>query len=51
MLSDIDECGLGIAGCSQNCANVNGSFECSCIMGYNLSTEDHKQCLGKNTCS
>ena len=43
---DIDECEHGISGCSQNCANTNGSFVCSCQMGYNLSAVDQKTCLG-----
>ena len=28
------------------CTNTNGSFICSCHMGYNLSAEDQKACLG-----
>ena len=45
-LIDIDECELGISGCNQICSNTNGSFVCSCMMGYNLSIEDQRTCLG-----
>ena len=45
---DIDECVLGISGCSQTCTNTNGSFICSCINGYNLSSENQKTCNGNN---
>ena len=46
ILLDIDECELDISGCSQICTNTNGSFVCSCMMGYNLSTVDQRTCLG-----
>ena len=44
--TEINECERGISGCSQNCINTNGSFICSCTMGYDLSIEDQKTCVG-----
>ena len=35
---DVDECATGTHGCesqpNQGCHNLNGSFECSCVLGY-----------------
>ena len=49
LLSDIDECNLGISGCSQLCTNSIGSFECGCYYGYQL-TSDNKSCIGEFIC-
>ena len=43
LLIDIDECERNIDSCTQICINTNGSFQCSCISGYNLSS-DRKSC-------
>ena len=34
--SDIDECSVGVDECSVNaiCSNTDGSYDCSCIIGY-----------------
>ena len=32
-------------GCAQNCSNINGSFVCSCGVGYVLADDD-LDCLG-----
>jgi len=46
---DIDECVDGISGCSQVCSNTDGSFECSCMEGYSLGS-DEKSCEGACIC-
>ena len=45
---DIDECALGISGCNQNCTNTNGSYFCSCYVGYQISS-NYRTCVGKRT--
>ena len=44
--SDIDECLVGISGCTQICKNTSGGFTCSCNTGYELSS-DNKTCIRK----
>ena len=44
---DIDECATNNGGCGQNCANTDGSFECSCNTGYTLAA-NNLNCEGKN---
>ena len=44
-LPDIDECVKDPDACGQNCTNTNGSFVCSCGMGYILN-EDGITCDG-----
>lgn len=39
---DIDECALGNTGC-EYCQNTVGSYECTCLDGYELS-DDQKTC-------
>uniref|UniRef100_A0A2C9KBW4 Cubilin n=1 Tax=Biomphalaria glabrata TaxID=6526 RepID=A0A2C9KBW4_BIOGL len=36
---DIDECKYGNQPCSQQCKNLDGSYECSCYTGYKLSSD------------
>ena len=43
---DINECGEGTSGCTQNCTNTVGSFHCSCEDGYML-LEDKRTCIGE----
>ena len=43
--TDVDECAEGTSGCSQECNNTIGSFECSCIDGYQLAFNG-KACNG-----
>ena len=45
LLSDVDECTLGINGCNQNCVNTEGSYLCSCFAGYHLMS-NQKTCVG-----
>ena len=34
--------------CDQVCTNSNGSFSCSCVPGYRLSTADNHSCTAVN---
>ena len=43
LISDIDECELGGAECTQGCRNLRGSYSCTCEPGYQLGT-DGKSC-------
>ncbi len=38
---DTDECAVDNGGCYQDCSNNIGSYECSCIVGYTLSSNSH----------
>lgn len=42
---DVDECSSNP--CSQECANVYGSYQCYCRRGYQLSDVDGITCEGK----
>ena len=44
--SDINECLTDNGGCQQNCANTDGSFVCSCNLGYALNA-DNMTCAGE----
>ena len=44
---DVDECEEEIDGCGQICNNTEGSFFCSCMMGYSLA-DDQFNCSGKD---
>ena len=46
---DINEC-VGLSGCAHICTNTNGSYECSCYSGYQISSNS-RTCVGKKTCS
>ena len=46
-LPDVDECTDGLSGCSQVCTNIDGTFECSCTVGFTLG-EDSQTCEGKH---
>ena len=37
MFADVDECQVNNGGCAQTCNNTDGSFECSCGIGYTLA--------------
>ena len=37
-ITDINECEINNGGCEQMCNNTNGSFFCSCEMGYQLDS-------------
>lgn len=43
--SDIDECSRRTANCGHSCVNTQGSFTCSCGMGYVL-VSDMRTCIG-----
>ena len=43
---DQDECSL-YSPCEQVCINTNGSFECSCMEGFEIQ-DDMSTCLGKD---
>ena len=44
---DIDECAVeSNGGCDHNCTNTEGSYYCSCFIGYELD-EDQKGCSGQ----
>ena len=42
---DIDECLIDNGGCNQTCDNTNGSYQCSCSEGYELTNDTHN-CTG-----
>ena len=42
---DIDECAEQLDDCDQNCHNYNGSYSCSCNLGFRLN-EDELHCDG-----
>lgn len=46
-LSDVNECNS--SPCSQECANVYGSYQCYCRRGYQLSDVDGVTCEGEGT--
>ena len=40
MYADIPECERDIDGCDQHCNNTDGSYECSCDVGFLLANGD-----------
>ena len=44
----MDECAVGTDLCEQGCVNTNGSYQCSCIAGYQLDGEYN--CVGESSC-
>ena len=44
---DINECDEGVDVCAQNCVDTEGSYNCSCNIGYTLAN-DGVGCNGKN---
>lgn len=44
LLTDVNECEANL--CSQECANVYGSYQCYCRRGYELSDVDGVTCEG-----
>ncbi|CAH1250645.1 CSMD1 [Branchiostoma lanceolatum] len=45
----IDECADANAGCDHVCTNTIGTFQCSCVSGYNLNADDFS-CDDTNEC-
>jgi len=44
--ADVDECStLDRGGCSHDCVNNEGSYECVCPSGFNVS-DNLKTCIG-----
>ena len=39
--ADIDECEEDIDGCEQECTDTDGSYNCSCSLGYTLVIDEH----------
>ena len=48
--TDRDECALGMSGCNQICTNTNGSYVCSCYLGYQISPSN-PTCVGEPLCT
>ena len=48
--SDINECQTDNGGCTQTCDNTDGSYQCSCRDGYELTSDDHN-CAGMGYCN
>ena len=46
--SDINECETDNGGCTQTCDNTDGSYQCSCWVGYDLTSDGHT-CTGELT--
>ena len=47
--SDINECQTDNGGCTQTCDNTDGSYQCSCWDGYELTSSDGHTCTGELT--
>ena len=51
---DIDECSIQTDLCEQNCKNTIGSYNCSCVMGFNLTNRFYcsniDECVNKTLC-
>ena len=47
MHTDIDECEQQTDNCDHICENTIGSFDCGCIVGYEL-TSDLRTCRGQH---
>ncbi|XP_019615701.1 PREDICTED: uncharacterized protein LOC109463369 [Branchiostoma belcheri] len=51
--NDIDECSAANGGCDHVCTNTLGSFQCSCVDGFNLNVDGHScddidECISAN---
>ena len=44
-VTDIDECQDDTDLCQQGCINTNGSYDCFCLNGYLLASDDYS-CQG-----
>ena len=42
--ADVNEC-TGVHGCDHHCNNTNGSYHCTCDVGFQLGNDDHS-CYG-----
>ena len=46
IILDVNECLTDNGGCTHQCNNTIGSYNCSCWNGYELSSDNHN-CIGK----
>ena len=46
---DINECSMGNGGCSHDCVNTVGSYECVCPGGYRMEHEG-STCVDPGEC-
>jgi len=46
-ISDNDECKLKTHDCEQLCNNIEGSYQCTCLAGFTLNT-DQRNCTGNS---
>ena len=44
LCADVNEC-AGMHGCDHHCNNTNGSYHCTCDVGYHLGNDNHS-CYG-----
>lgn len=49
IFSEVNECELGTASCSQICTNTDGGYECSCRPGFRLDHNRHT-CVDIDEC-
>ena len=53
-LSDINECQTDNGGCAQTCNNTDGSYQCFCWDGYELTSDGYSctgiDCYNSTTC-
>ena len=46
ILTDIDECTDGVHNCDQNCTNIDGGFNCSCLLDGYILHANGTSCIG-----
>ena len=43
---DYDECKGNFHGCEHNCTNLDGGYNCTCMVGYRMNNKNFKKCDG-----